>query len=81
MCKAIETKIFADTSVQKKLKEFVLLKIEDIDADETTQMVQKKFTIVGAPTLLVYDPETDQELKRWGGELYDLTPQEFIETL
>ncbi len=81
LCKAINRKIFTDSAVHVKLKEFVTVKIDDIEADEVTQMVQKKFAIMGAPTLLIYDPETDQELKRWGGELYELTPVQFIETL
>ncbi len=81
LCKAIDRKIFTDSAVHEKLKEFVTVKIDDIEANEVTQMVQKKFAILGAPTILIYDPETDQELKRWGGELYELTPVQFVETL
>lgn len=81
ICKAIDKKIFSDAKVQQKLTEFVSVKIDDIEADETTQAIQKRFAVLGAPTILVYDPEHDQELKRWGGELYELSPDQFIETL
>ena len=81
ICKAIDKKIFSHERVQQKLAEFVTVKIEDIEADETTQALQKRFSVLGAPTILVYDPEQDQELKRWGGELYDLSPDQFIEIL
>ncbi len=81
LCKAIDHKIFTDSAVHTKLKEFVNVKIDDIEADEVTRMVQKKFVILGVPTILIYDPETDQELKRWGGELYELTPSQFVEEM
>jgi thioredoxin:protein disulfide reductase len=81
LCKAIERNIFTDSAVRAKLKEFVTIKIDDIETNETTQKVQKKFTILGAPTILIYDPGTDRELKRWEGELYELTPSQFRERL
>ncbi len=81
LCKAIERKIFTNSAVHTKLKKFVAVKIDDIETDEVTQMVQKKFAILGAPTILIYDPETDQELKRWGGELYELMPEQFVKKM
>ncbi len=81
ICKAIDTKIFADAGVQEKMKKYITIKIDDIEADEITMNVQKRFAIIGAPTILVYDPENDTEIKRWGGDLYDQTPEQFIEEI
>ena len=81
ICKAIDKKLFANGRVQEKLSKFITVKIEDIEADETTLALQKQFAVIGAPTILVYDPAHNKELQRWGGELYELSPDEFIETL
>ncbi len=81
ICKAIDKKIFAHAGVQEKIKEYVTIKIDDIEANEITMNVQKQFKVMGAPTILVYDPEKNAEIKRWGGDLYDYTPEQFIETL
>ncbi len=81
ICKAIDKKIFAQPQVQAKLQELVAVKIEDIEANETTLALQKKFNVVGAPTIILYDPEQDHELKRWGGELYEWEPAQFAREL
>lgn len=81
ICKAIDKKIFANKRVQEKLAHYIAVKIEDIEANETTLSLQKQFAVIGAPTILVYDPIEKKELKRWGGELYELSPEEFIEIL
>ncbi len=81
ICKAIDKKIFAEPQVQAKLHELIAVKVEDIEANETTLALQKKFNVVGAPTIILYDPEEDRELKRWGGELYDWEPAQFAREL
>lgn len=81
ICKAIDKKLFSNKRVQKTLSNYVTVKIEDIEENETTLALQKQFAVVGAPTILIYDPIAKTELKRWGGELYELSPDEFIETL
>ena len=81
ICKAIDKKIFAHDVVQEKLAEYVPVKIDDIEANEKTLQLQKKFNIVGAPTILVYDPIHDREEHRWGGELYEYEPEQFANIL
>ena len=78
ICKAIDTKIFANSKVKQALQKVIAIKIDDIEKDEHTKMVQKQFTILGAPTIILWDPKNNKELKRWGGELYDSTPEEFV---
>lgn len=81
ICKAIDKKIFAAPPVQEKIKHLLAVKIDDIEANETTLAVQKKFQVFGAPTIILYDPQEDKELHRWGGELYDWTADQFAEKL
>ena len=78
ICKAIDTKIFANSKVKQALQKVIAIKIDDIEKDEHTKMVQKQFNILGAPTIILWDPMNKKELKRWGGELYDSTPEEFV---
>lgn len=81
ICKAIERKHFADSGVQEALAQFITIKIDDIEKDECTKALQTAFHILGAPTLILFDPATNREIKRWGGELYDLSPIEFVREL
>ncbi len=81
ICRAINKKIFSDTNVQKKLSQFIAVKIDDVEKNKVTLALAKKFAIIGAPTILIYDPKADKEIKRWGGELYELTPEEFMELI
>ncbi len=81
ICKAIDKKIFADTKVIRALNQLVPVKIEDIEADETTLALKDKFHVMGAPTIVLYDPEQDTELTRWGSELYDTAIETFLQGL
>ena len=81
ICKAIDKKIFMHPSVQKELKNFISVKINDMEKDETTRALKKKFTIVGVPTFIIWNPKNNYEVKRWGSELYDVTPTQFINEL
>ena len=78
ICKAIDKKIFAHQDVIAALYKYVTIKIADIESNEITRSVKDKFHVMGAPTIVLYDPITDKEIQRWGAELYDLTPHEFI---
>ena len=63
------------------LQKVVPVKIENIGENETTQSLQKQFKVMGAPTIILFDPQSKQECKRWGGELYNLSIEEFIQQL
>lgn len=81
ICKAIDKKIFGCDTVQCQLRNVVPVKIDNIEADEATLALQKKFNVVGVPTVLLVDPENEQILQRWGSELYDANIDEFAATL
>ncbi len=79
ICKAIDKKIFAHHDVKSALKNTAItIHVADIEANERLLSLKEKFNVIGAPTIILYDPATDTELKRWGSELYDQTPVTFI---
>lgn len=81
MCSAIDKKVFANPLVAEKLNDVVPVHIANIEANECTRELQKKFKILGAPTILLIDPEKQCELQRWGSELYDADVCEFASQL
>lgn len=81
LCTAIEKKFFTKPYMDRISKVVVLVKIDDIEKDATTKTLQKKFNIIGAPTIIIWDPLHEQEIQRWGGELYDYSIEEFIAQL
>lgn len=81
ICKAIDKKLFAQHDVIAALQNFVTVKINDLEKNEVTKAVQKQFHILGAPTIIVWDSIHNQEIQRWGAELYDYSTKEFIEAL
>ncbi len=81
ICKAIDKKLFAQQNVLTVLENFVTVKIDDLEKDEVTKAIQKQFHILGAPTIIVWDPEKSTEVYRWGAELYDFSVDEFIKAL
>ncbi|TET33347.1 hypothetical protein E3J61_04230 [Candidatus Dependentiae bacterium] len=81
MCTAVNKKVLQCSAVTEKLNNVVPLHIGDIEATESTRALQKKYKVMGAPTILLIDPETKEEIKRWGSELYDADVEEFAREL
>lgn len=81
ICKAIDKKVFCNEMVACELNKCVPVKIENIEENESTLALQKKFNVVGVPTILLIDPENEQVLHRWGSDLYDTNVQEFVKEL
>ncbi len=81
MCSAIDKKVFANPLVEQQLKNVIPVHIGNIEENECTQELQKKFKIMGAPTILLINPDTQCEIKRWGSELYDADVSEFAKQL
>lgn len=73
LCKAIERKIFAQENVQQAISKFVTVKVDGCDAAPTIAELQKRYSVVGAPTYLLINPQNGSLIKRWAGELYDRT--------
>jgi thiol:disulfide interchange protein DsbD len=82
ICTAIEGKFFCEENVCNALGNCVPVKINGADSSITAhEELKKKYKIIGAPTLLLINPETGEELARWGSELYDASVEEFAEQL
>jgi thioredoxin:protein disulfide reductase len=83
ICTAIDTKFFCDkTVVEQCLQTCVPVKINGADTThEIHTDLQRSLHIIGAPTLVLLDPVTKTELKRWGAELYDSSVEKFVQEL
>ncbi len=81
ICKAIDKKLFSHQRVIDTLKNFINVKIDDIEKNERTKALQKEFHILGAPTFILFDPIEGKEIHRWGAELYDFSVNEFLKVL
>ena len=82
ICSAIEGKFFCEKSVCSALGNCIPVQINGADTSvEAHEELKKKYKIIGAPTLILINPETGEELVRWGSELYDATIEEFVEQL
>ena len=81
-CKKIDSQLFTNHLVCKALEAVVPVKL---DCSDTTNpaltKLQNKYQIKGAPTLLLIDPETNTAIKRWEGELEDVSVNNFISEL
>jgi len=78
ICRAIDTSLFADSSVQAFLTDnTVPVKIDGSLAENTDLM--KQFKVLGFPTIILISPENQSIIKQWGPELYGVLPQEFIQ--
>ncbi len=63
-CKEMEAFTFSDASVQKSLRDFVLLQADVTDNDELDQALLKKLGLFGPPAILFYDG-TGKELRNY----------------
>lgn len=82
ICKAIDAKLFANPAVREQLCAFALpVKIDISRETEETKELRKKFDIIGAPLFLIIDPETEEVIARWGGEIYEYSVDEFVNVL
>jgi thiol:disulfide interchange protein DsbD len=83
ICTAIENKFFCNAKVREYyLEQCVPVKINGADTHNEMHMhILQTFKIIGVPTLILLDPVTNTELKRWGAELYDYSVEEFLHEL
>jgi thioredoxin:protein disulfide reductase len=81
ICKAIDAGLFSNPEVTRRLIQCVSVKIDGSREDAACTTLKEKYSILGFPTILLIDPQTEQVIRQWGGELYDLSPQEFIAQL
>lgn len=80
ICKSIDTKLLQAPMVETHLLDhFVLVKVNGGDANNDP--ILQKFHVVGFPTILLINSETEAVIKRWGPELNEVSVEEFIKAL
>jgi thioredoxin:protein disulfide reductase len=79
ICKAIDKKILSNPAVVSHLKHFVTMKIDNKETNEQHAKLQEQWSIKGVPAFLIIDPETDAIIARFGAEMHDWSPEEFIQ--
>lgn len=80
ICKAIDYCVLRDPTIAPLLSGLIAVKI-DASIETEFSAIRDKFHIMGVPTLLLIDPNTDRVLARWGAELYNLSKTEFAKAL
>ncbi len=77
ICRSIDASLFADISVQSYLDtNTVAVKLDGSLSHNSA--ILKQYSVVGFPTILLIDPETETVIKQWGPELYGINPADFI---
>lgn len=79
ICKAIDRCLLHDTLIAPLLNQMICVKIDA--SQPSTQALSKQFNIIGVPTLLMINPQSQQVMRRWGAELYSVEHEEFAKQL
>jgi thioredoxin:protein disulfide reductase len=61
-CKEIDRTVFADPTVQARLRDVAFIRADVTDYNEASRDLMRRFGVVGPPTILFLDPKTGQEL-------------------
>ena len=81
-CSALETTILHDRAIEALANTIVLVKVDGSrQGSEPYTSLTQKFHILGLPTVILYDPTTDQEIKRWDSGLTANGAQAFAQEL
>ncbi len=81
-CKTLEKKVLNAPALQDMLSSLVLVKVDCTNPTaECCAYVQKKYSVLGYPTILLIDPKTETVINRWGADLMDLSLEEVIKQL
>jgi thiol:disulfide interchange protein DsbD len=83
MCTAIDKKFFQKSLITNILEQsYVPVHIDGSRTDnEVISNLVKKFSIIGFPTIIIIDPNSDAAVQTWASELYDLSVEAFGEIL
>lgn len=83
ICKAITATVLKHEAVAKILDEkYVILSVDAADSSlEPYKTLRARYDTWGAPNLLVVDPHSGKELKRWQSEMYDMEIADVVSEL
>lgn len=77
ICKAIDTTLFSQESIRTAI-DSVAIPVKIDGSNPANAMIIKKYQVLGFPTILLINPESEEIIKKWGPELYDIKPEQFI---
>ena len=80
ICKSIDKNLFKNIHVRVALKTETIPAKIDGSAPENAELI-KRFNVIGFPTILLINPETQEIIKKWGPELDEMQDHEFVEHL
>jgi thiol:disulfide interchange protein DsbD len=61
-CKEVDRSVFADPTVQARLKDVAFIRADVTDYTEASRTLMQRFGVMGPPTILFLDPRTGQEV-------------------
>ncbi len=80
ICNAIDKTLFASEAVREAIDaQAVAVKVDGADSKNADLI--KQYKVLGFPTILLINPESQEVIKQWGPELYGKAEQEFIDEL
>ena len=80
ICKAIDKTLFANIHVRVALKASLNTIPVKIDGSDPANVeIMQRFKVIGFPTVLLINAETQQVIKQWGPELYGMDASEFVD--
>lgn len=80
ICKSIDAKLLHQSIVESYLSEHTI-PVKVNGGDSKNDHLLERFHVMGFPTILLVNPETQEVIKRWGPELNDVSPEAFIKEL
>lgn len=83
ICSAITKTVLQEKEIAKVLTDlYILLAIDASDSTvEPYKTLRERYEIQGVPTILIVDPKSGKELKRWMSELYSTKRNDVIADL
>lgn len=80
VCKAIDHCVFTDATIAAIINQMVPLKL-DTSSSPDYDVFNKKYHVLGVPTILIINPISGVVLKQFGGELYSMPKAELVREL
>ena len=80
-CVAMEKNVFSQLAVREAIRPFTQIRVDLSENSIEDTAIMKQFNVLGFPTILLINPETQTIITQWGPELYDKPVEQFISEL
>lgn len=82
ICNSITKTVLKDPAVAKELENYIVVKIDVSNADtEPYKSLKERYNVQGVPDIIIIDPFSGAELKRWKSEMYEEDNALIVEAL